>query len=339
MEHNLEQFKILCSPLVFAVALAGCQSQGEREPKPGKRLDPVVYGTDNRVDYPNISDPRLKTMADSVAGLFVGDMVACSGSNCTLGPLHQTTSEVTEASYPNERPMCSSVPFQNQFGGAWCTAVLVGPDTFATAGHCLEETTCNVNGAGAFRVVFGFYADSSGNSPDNKVVAATNVYSCAGTPTKVHAAGEDWAIFKVERVVTDRNPLIAQYSGSLQASNEHVVIGYPESLPQKTARDAWVKVDDPNDPKAFEASGDIFPGNSGGPLIDVETGVVVGVLSYGGGWHYVDQGTTPCAAVNVCDMTTGCPGANGWNGYTRMSWAANQGQLPLHPALNAMAIF
>lgn len=341
----MNRFHLLCAMNLYpcAAMVSGCEVQlaSETTEQVGSHDNPVVFGVDNRIEYVNIPEVRLKSLADSVAGMFVAPLVSCTPPNCTLAPLAPPAGGITQASHPATRPYCSSVPFQNQFGGAWCTAFLVGPDLFATAGHCLAAKnaapTCNQVG-GAFKVVFGFHADAAGNSPNNKVVPSSDVYTCTGTPVGAHTDAEDWAFFKVDRVVAGRIPLISNHAGPLRVSEEHVVYGFPHSVPLKMARDSWIKVDNPLDAVRIGVLADTFPGNSGGPIINIMTGVAVGFASYGADWDYVDVfgspgNPSPCAAVNVCSMTSGCPSAGVWNGYTRMTWAAQQGKLPLHSAL------
>ncbi len=289
---------------------------------------PLIFGTDNRTEYLAITDPQLQRYADATPGLVGNGNVSCSGGTCTFinrGPYNTG----------DGRPLCAGVRFSGQLQAPFCSGLLVGPDLVATAGHCFcGETMPCPNDCSGFKVVFGYYADANGNSINS--VPVENVYSCTGALAYEFSNDGDWAVIKLDRPVTGRAPLIAAYGPptSLPTDHELVGIGYPNQIPLKAARDAWVKTDPAS--WNFQASGDIFQGNSGGPLIDLVTGVAIGVVYTTAGGDYVANGS--CSVPRVCPMT-GCGGAGPvfWSAYARTTWIAQHSSLPLHPALIATA--
>jgi hypothetical protein len=87
-------------------------------------------------------------------------------------------------------------------------------------------------------------------------------------------------VIQLDRAVTDRIPLAVSYEANDVLPGQNLeLIGYPNSESMKldlggTARDAgptWF----------FEADVDAMPGNSGSPVMDKATGVVLGVLVAG----------------------------------------------------------
>lgn len=333
----MKQFEIQSSLLVLALLGQACGTPATTngdEPI-GTEQEPIIFGADDRTEYLNITDFLLKSKANATAAVIGGGGISCSGGTCSLTGLAPYNSGAISST--TTLPLCDGVRFKGQLGEPHCTAFLVGPDTFATAGHCMvfgevlnNPVSCtDPTGAFVTRAAFGFNADAGGNSPTS--LPSSNVYSCVSIQGKFTST-EDWAVFKVDRVVTGRAPMIAQYSGALQ-HHELAVFGHGEKLPLKMSRNAFVKVDSPTDPVKFSADADIFSGNSGGPGVDVTSGVAVGITVTGPFPMYVstsDGHGGQCATPRVCSETNGCPD---WTGHTRMTYVTQQAKLPLHAAL------
>jgi hypothetical protein len=144
----------------------------------------------------------------------------------------------------------------------------------------------------------------------------------------------DWAVFEVDRVVKGRTPLIVNYTSGLDTDRELALSGHPNGLPLKLARDGFVA--DDAEAESFGHSLDAYGGNSGSPIVDYNSGVVVGIHAKRPYWHFTrdtdDDGT--CAMDTVCSSTTGCSvnfGTTEWARATRIEMAA--GDIPLHAAL------
>jgi V8-like Glu-specific endopeptidase len=332
----------LCLASLAVPACAGIAAP-DRDQASGSQ--PVVFGTDNRIEYGAIRDGNQRRLADATAALFDLSAVNCANGSdgggkadaCTLS----TSPYRVGATPTGSRPLCQGVPFRNQPTGAFCTAFLIAPDLLATAGHCV----CNFGvGAGCpvctgVRVVYGFNADASGQTVAT-TIPSSDVYTCTGSPTGVYTDTEDWAVMRMDRVVSNRIPLIVQYAGAL-VDGELAVIGHPDGLPLKFARDGWIRANDASDQVNFGSSADAFAGNSGSPVVNLLTGVAMGIHVRRPYAHYVDAPEGDggmCAQVNTCSAATGCNPNYGtpWAAETRMTWAATQGQVPLHPALIAI---
>lgn len=329
----MRKISSLCAVALTATA-CGSYDGGDSAEALGEVHEKTIYGADNRVEYTAITDPGLRTRANATAALFGTNAISCSGGNCSLTALSTFTSATTPTA---TRPLCANVPFKNQKQGAFCSGFLVAPNVIATAGHCVTQIDVPIPACTNLSLVFGFNADASGNTVTN--VPSSDVYQCVGTPKGLYTNSEDWALVQLDRNVTGRTPMVAQYSGPLM-HRELAAFGYGLGLPLKMARDAQVKGDDPADPIHFLASSDIFPGNSGGPVVDVTTGTADGLATNAPG-HFVDasdgQGGL-CAALTVCSDAPGSNGCPGWILYTRMTRVAQQGKLPLHAALIASSV-
>src|SRR5262245_61096126 len=104
----------ICAAVLTSVG-CGAYDPGAPVEELDTSTDPVVFGTDNRVEYPNITDPRLKQRADQTAGLFATSNISCSGNTCNLTFLPPFTSAPTQTA---TRPLCNGVRFRNQLTGA-----------------------------------------------------------------------------------------------------------------------------------------------------------------------------------------------------------------------------
>jgi hypothetical protein len=335
--------------LVGALAALGFLVQGcgaaVEEGEAGESLrEPIIFGADDRVEYGGISDPRFLHYAQATAALFYEDDVVCSGGDCDLATIPFETSPRTGSQF-DPLPLCTNAPDYGQEQGASCTAFLVGPDLFATAGHCFCRDTnpslCPFGlrpdelGCAGMRVVFGFHADANGQN-EVLVVPETEVYSCTEITGvyEVTPTDEDWAFFRVDRVVSDRTALIAGYSGTPSPTGELLIAGHPDGLPLKVAGGGEARGDPSSDPVNWTTSLDAFGGNSGSPVINLLSGVVEGIHVRRPYHHYISTGG--CGMPRVCSETTGCnPNFVGipWAQATNMGWAAAQGELPLHAAL------
>jgi hypothetical protein len=152
-----------------------------------------------------------------------------------------------------------------------CTGFLISEDLLVTAGHCVETAyQCS-----SFRWVFGF-------EKGVERIKRSDVYHCAEIVSHDLANSSfvtrDYSIIRLDRPVLDRDHLPIRLSGRLTVGSELAVIGHPTGLPMKIADNATVQNARIN---FFYSDLDTFSGNSGSPVIGVNTQQVEGILVEG----------------------------------------------------------
>ncbi|MBC7465257.1 MAG: trypsin-like peptidase domain-containing protein [Bdellovibrio sp.] len=240
----------------------------------------VIYGTDGRLDVYQVTDDRLKTLADSTVALLKNSDISLSGATATL----------RGTNYGNEMGLCSTEKFREQDTAAFCSGTLVGPDTVLTAGHCIT----NVSDCQSTSFVFGFAVKFVGILP--KTVASSEVYRCNQIIKQVLTSnGADFAVIKLDRAVVGHAPLSVRASGEASPSDSLVVIGHPVGLPTKITTGGTVRSVTPEG--FFSANLDTYGGNSGSAVINASTGLIEGVLVRGE-QDFVQNGN--CVVSKVC---------------------------------------
>lgn len=300
-----------------AVALAfGCAAQGAGEESSGGIDQSIVFGDDHRVEFGALTDPRLVGWANATATLVSDGGIGCSATSCTLATTPFTHGDVGGRFLP----LCPDERFLNQSAGGGCTAFLVGPDLVATAGHCLEtQAACDVT-----NVAFGFTADANGTNA-RTTLPRGDVYACVDLVAQVFdggTTGDDWALFRTDRAVTGRTPLDVRRVGTVANDAALVSMGHIHSLPLKVTTSGAVRENFPSTPK-FQTNLDASPGNSGSPVIDVQSGLVEGIVTSGPTPDFtaVVRNGVECATARVCSDTTGCQVGPfpGWTDVTRIA--------------------
>lgn len=244
----------------------------------------VIYGVDGRMDIGDVTDTRVRTLADSCAALVeLDDLTPRAGGGFTL----KTTS------YKTSYNLCSNEPFANQPLGCFCSGVLVGPDIIATAGHCVKGTS----DLGHIAFVFGFHMKGEEARTE---FDADDVYRGKEViGRKLTADATDWALVRLDRVVAGRTPVTVREDGNVPDGEPLFVIGHPCGLPQKFADGANVRS---NQPAAyFVANLDTYGGNSGSPVFSTKSHQLEGLLVRG----QTDFVQTGSCYVSLVFPTTG----------------------------------
>ena len=263
-------------------------------------LQRAIYGTDDRRDLYQVTEPGLLRVADSVAALV------------EVSDLHRTRAgryRLSTTRYREDYELCDSEPFVDQPLGCSCTGFLVAPDVIATAGHCVRST----RGLRKIRFVFGFRM--LGKRRARTEFGANDIYEGAELLAREEEeTGADWALVRLTRPVRGRTPLRVRSSGKIADGRRVFVVGHPNGLPAKLAGGARVR----NNRRRtfFLANLDTYGGNSGSPVLDARTHVVEGILVRGED-DFVKNGE--CYVSLVC-ADAGCQG----EAVTRSTvWAAS----------------
>ncbi|MBI2424553.1 MAG: trypsin-like peptidase domain-containing protein [Candidatus Hydrogenedentes bacterium] len=231
----------------------------------------IVYGTDDRIDVFEETDPARIALADSTCSLLFNNELADNGDG--------TFTILTGGYVVEGRTACEGERFAFQPTAPFCTGFLVADDIIATAGHCYDSTRIN-----NVRFVFGFRMLDAVNV--RNVVDASEVYQGVEVLGQMldNNSGLDYAVVRVDRTVTAPGaaPLEIRRQGTIANNTAIGVIGYPSGLPEKIAFGANTKVQNNSNPVFFVANLDTYGGNSGSPVFNAATGVVEGILVRGG---------------------------------------------------------
>jgi len=283
--------KILLGFVLSLFVLTGCQSQKSSTHQKQNDLNStdqkVIYGSDDRKDLYEVTNPNLLKAAQATVALI---------EEKDIQELSTGMSRLNATSFQQSMGVCSNEPYAKQPTAAFCSGFLVAPDLIVTAGHCIPtQNECN-----SIKFVFDYAVFNQNIFPEE--VVSQNVYGCAQLIHQVQVdEGEDFAVVRLDRAVTDRTPLTYRQSGVAKANDPLVVIGHPSGLPTKVAGGANVrKVESQH----LVANLDTYGGNSGSAVLNADTLDVEGVLVRGeNDFVYVNG----CAISNKCS-DTGCRG-------------------------------
>jgi hypothetical protein len=136
----------------------------------------------------------------------------------------------------------------------------------------------------------------------------SDVYFCNELIARLQTADSDWALIRLDREVLNHAPLVTRRTGKIPDNQDLAVIGHTLGLPRKYADNAWVQEN--LSPGSFQANLDTFMGNSGSPVININTYEVEGLL-FAGNPDFVSDGD--------CDLSAQCPdtGCPDWEKATR----------------------
>ena len=279
--------------LTLSVLLVSCEEEIKEDR--GLITSCIVYGDDNRQDVAGHPCSAVKELSSPVAVMVFNHQLRDHPQDKSLYKYSKTP-----AFAPFD--LCSDDAFTTQNTLSHCTGFLIADDILVTAGHCVD----NNNMCSSVSWVFD-YID------DNGTLQKTNVFEC----TEVLSTGvneeyyNDYTVIRLAQKVLDREPLNFNSSDELEVGTPLVLIGSPFGIPLKIADDASViqtqaAVEDIffpaldasqqdqilplNKSSYFMANIDSFAGNSGSPVINAKTGLVEGIVSYGGeDWFYDEE--------------------------------------------------
>lgn len=252
----------------------------------------VVYGEDNRKDVFETSNALHLKLAKSTASMI---------SRSFLTKAANGSYKLNFARPLGERlNLCSTESYADQTAAASCSGFLVGPDTLVTAGHCYvnisespEEICKN------FAWVFDYSLNSASENPAENI-SSKNVYSCKKVIKAQQDKFLDFTVIKLDRKVTEREPLKFRTSGKVSDSTSLVVIGNPSGIPTKIAPGGKVVYN--KELTRFSTNLDTFQGNSGSAVFDSQSGLLEGILIMGK-TDYVQSNPadmSSCLVVNRC---------------------------------------
>ena len=249
----------------------------------GKNQTNIIYGEDNRVEA--YERPELLTESRAVAAMV-------SRNKLNIETL--IGFEIDAPTYQQDYNLCRDQRFVDQPVISECTGFLVGPDILMTAGHCVT----NMKDCQGSDWVFDFEMSEKEGNPTG--INRNNVYQCKSILAQSAGNKIDFAIIQLDRP-TDRTPLnLAGPSAAVAPGTNLYMMGYPGGLPLKITDNAQVLKQDHH---LLVTNIDAFEGNSGSPVLDAATHLVIGILVSGNEDFFKTR--RGCSVVNQMEMSRG----------------------------------
>jgi alpha-tubulin suppressor-like RCC1 family protein/V8-like Glu-specific endopeptidase len=336
--------------------------------------EPVIFGSDDRKNPidPAVT-PAARAWADAVgvmagppasvvSGKFPKDALCLETSSpdvcylnmalATKGPVF--ASQVTQKSYG----LCADEKFAQETvlrADNSCTVFRLpqtaeGEELFLTAGHCLKPTGATAEEGRECKdaeFAFGYQVRSFGT--EHPMVGLPfalrrkwDVYKCKEVVARAHplsnSTGDDsdFTLFKADRVVRGRHLLDVRRSNTLAANQPTTVAGHGAGFPLKITPTGVVKFVDAT-ANTFAFSSDVLGGDSGAPVIDVNSGLVTGIVAAVPEENFYLDAAANCARVAPkppCSDATGCP-TTGFATATDIMEIGSVPNLPATPTVYA----
>ena len=250
--------------------------------------DKVVYGTDSRRDYYELTSAN-DTLWRARARYSTGVLVRPSYVSSQGGQVELQGDTLGES-----QGLCADEKFYNQPEPGFCSGTLISDDLFLTAGHCIDDAADCANTMIAFQYV---YTDpQSINS-----LTQSDLYQCQSVVTRRNSNGYDYAIVRLDRTAAPHlEPAPINFEARpLALGDQLTLIGAPNGIPIKVDSEGQVTTVGTSN-VTFKGSVDAFGGNSGSAIYNA-SGEVVGILVQGRPDYYTDQ-TAGCRRVNQVDV-------------------------------------
>lgn len=220
----------------------------------------AIYGIDNRLDWFEAPGRTKEYWARATVAIMPRYALIKNSDHF----------EVQSLTYEERIGLCPGNPFGGQPTPGVCSGFLVSDDLVATAGHCVVDASdCR-----SLQFVFDFAKQNKSQSQYR--ISEDQVYGCKEI-VQQSAQGQDFAIIRLDRKVSDRTPVNLRRQGVVGVGEQVMLIGHPMGLPSKIADGGVVQ----SVGSQILASVDAFAANSGSPVFNSNTGLVEGILVAG----------------------------------------------------------
>ena len=269
----------------------------------------MVFGSDHRADYDQISDSVMRSLGKSVFTFVLKqDLVQTPDGNCRFVK-HDTLRKTLGLCAGERFGEQTSVPTR-------CSGFLISPELGVTAGHCVSPLEVK-DFCKSYFIVFDYDMHSGGRAP--LTLSKSSVYECDRIASLVfdpNGRTDDYAVLHFSRPVEHHPFLKYRKKGKIADRAGVFMIGYPRGLPEKFSLDR--KVSNNSDPSYFSADLDCFHGNSGSPVFNSKTLQVEGIFVRGEGdfpgensnpqmiGDFVYNAAQKCYRTLICHKNKGC---------------------------------
>lgn len=175
-----------------------------------------------------------------------------------------------------------------------CTAFLVAPNMIMTAGHCIKDKfDCKKN-----TWVLDYHNNDDNLYIDNKITfSKEKTFQCAELITQAENQKVDYALIRLDRSIEDRPTLKIRKNGKTESKEPLILFGHPLGLPLMVSDQIFIR--DNSQEYVFKTNADSFSGNSGSPLIGLNSELVEGILIRGDDDFFMDE-------KEKCNKTVKC---------------------------------
>jgi hypothetical protein len=269
----------------------------------------MVFGSDHRADYDQISDSVMRSLGQSVFTFVLKqDLAQTPDGNCRFVK-HDTLQKALGLCAGERFGGQTSVPTR-------CSGFLISSDLGVTAGHCVSPLEVK-DFCKNYYIVFDYDMHSGGRAP--LTLSKSSVYECDRIASLVfdpNGRTDDYAVLHFSRPVKHHPTLKYRKRGKIADRAAVFMIGYPRGLPEKFSLDR--RVSNNSDPSYFSADLDCFHGNSGSPVFNSRTLEVEGIFVRGEGdfpgdtsnpqmiGDFVYDDARKCYRTLVCHKNKGC---------------------------------
>lgn len=231
----------------------------------------LTIHTDDRIDYYEIKDPKVKLNAPFIAAFIQKTKVnEDSQGNYVINGIKWLR---TNSRFGRGAALCDCEKFKGQTAAVHFSGVAVGTDSLLTTAHGFSD----LDDLEDYYVIFGFWNNSKNQLvhkiPKNWLYTTKDIISLDRV--------NDYAFLQLDRPVNHVGHQPPKFSDPIK-DNKVYMMGYPGSddydfgLPLKATGNA--RVEKINSAKSyFESSLDAFEHNSGSPVFDSLTHNVIGI--------------------------------------------------------------
>ncbi len=175
-----------------------------------------------------------------------------------------------------------------------CSAFLVAPNMIITAGHCIKDKfDCKKN-----TWVLDYHNSDDNLYVDNKITfLKEKTFQCAELIAQAENQKVDYALIRLDRSIEDRPILKIRKNGKTDSKEPLILFGHPLGMPLMVSDQIFIR--DNSQEYIFKTNADSFSGNSGSPLIGLNSELVEGILIRGDDDFIMDE-------KEKCNKTVKC---------------------------------
>jgi len=224
----------------------------------------AIYKNDDRKLISSFSRKNIREFSKSV-GILIDKSL--------LKKIDVNFFEVESLSQTDQNGLniCIDQKFSNLKSLNACSGFLSGPDEFITAGHCfLNQNDCNEK-----VIIFDYKKPIFGTKIK---ISKDNIHECQSIEKQLFDPDVDYDYAKIKLKSLSNRKALTLSKTMHNPNHSHAMIGFPLGQPMTVSTD--VEIIGSNE-DTLSVRVDSFQGNSGSPLIDLDTGKVVGILSRG----------------------------------------------------------